>query len=91
MSIAIVAKVFHDMNPIGIPDLPDDEYKMEAEMLLCRPGPYTGDEIYFVFDTMFNTIIDSETGDEYHLNDPIVPRGEWCDRAAELINNSLGA
>ena len=85
LPLEVISEVLFAADPVELKeaDVHQDEYIWEAELLQSVPLPISDEDVYMVFDTMFNRIID-DYGIAHHV--AIVEQGNWCAEVAAQLN-----
>ena len=87
LRLEVISAVLFDADPVGLKDtgIHEDEYIWEAELLQSVPLPITDEDVFMVFDAMFNRIVD-DYGITHHA--AIVENGMWSREVAAQLNIS---
>jgi hypothetical protein len=85
LPLEVISEVLFAVDPVELKeaDVHPDEYIWEAELLQSVPLPISDEDVYMVFDTMFNRITDDH-GIAHHV--AIVEQGNWCAEVAAQLN-----
>lgn len=85
LPLEVISQILFAADPVGLTSIGahEDEYIWEAELLQSVPLPVSDEDIFMVFDAMFNRV--KGVDGAVHLL-PCVKQGNWCAEVAAQLN-----